>query len=75
MKTINGEGRRIPTFKMSGRKFKYYYYNEEGHIKRDCPKKELRDEKSLVVGFAKGSYLGDGGDNFLRTAESPEKSD
>jgi len=61
----------------SGRKFKCYYCDEEGYMKRDCPKrkKDLRDEKPSVVGVAEGSNLFDGGEVFQATSESPEKSD
>ena len=46
-------------------------------MKKNCPKrkKDLRDEKPSVVGVVEGSHLGDGGDVFLATAESPGKSD
>jgi len=45
-------------------------------MKKDCPKQKqvLRDEKPSVMGVAKGSSLYDGGDVFLATAESLEKS-
>jgi len=45
-------------------------------MKWNCPKrkKDLRDEKPSVVGVAKGSHLGGGGDVFLATAESLGKS-
>jgi len=45
-------------------------------MKRDCPKrkKDLRDEKPLVVGVAKGYNLFDGCDVFSAIAESPENS-
>ena len=46
-------------------------------MKRNCSKrkKNLRDEKPTVAGVAEGSHLGDGGDVFLASAESPGKSD
>jgi len=49
-----------PCSRSSGRKFKCYYCDEEGHMKRDCPKmkKDLRDKKQSVVGVTKDStYL------------------
>ena len=60
----------------SGRKFKCYYCDEEGHMKKGCPKRKkvLRDEKPSVMGVAEGSSLYDGGDVSLATAESPRKS-
>ena len=60
----------------SDRKFKCYYCDEKGHIKMDYPKrkKDLRDEKPLIVGVAEGSNLFDGGDLFLATSESPKNS-
>jgi len=53
-------------------KFKCYYYDEEAHMKRNCPKKkkDLRDEKPSVVGVTEDSHLADGGDVFLATTES-----
>ena len=46
-------------------------------MKRNYPKRknDLRDKKPSVVGVAEGSHLGDGGDVFLVTAESPGKLD
>jgi len=46
-------------------------------MKRNYPKrkKNLRDEKPLVVGVTKGSHLDHGGDVFLATAESQGKLD
>ena len=63
--------------RLSSRKFKCYYCDEESHMKRNClkRKKDLRDEKPSVVGVAEGSHLSDGGDIFLVTAESSGKSD
>ena len=45
-------------------------------MKRNSPKrmKDPRDEKPSVVGVAEGLHLGDGGDVFLATVESPGKS-
>ena len=42
-------------------------------MKRDCPKrqKDLRAEKPSVVGVVEGSHVGDRGDVFLATTESP----
>jgi len=37
--------------------------------------KDLRNEKPLVVTVVEGSHLGDGGDVFSATVESPRKSD
>ena len=37
-------------------------------------KKDLRDEKPLIVGVAEGSNLFDGGDVFFATSESPKNS-
>jgi len=61
----------------SSQKFKCYYYDKEGHMKRNCPKKkkDLRDEKPFVVGVAKDSHLADRGDVFLATTECPGKAD
>lgn len=64
--------------KSSGRKLLCYYCDEEGHIKRDCPKRKrniMRDEKSSSATVAESSNLVDEGDVFLATTESPEKSD
>ena len=60
----------------SSQKFKCYYCDEEGHMKRNYPKRKKgwKNEKPSVVGVAEGSHLGDGGDVFLATAESPGKS-
>ena len=46
-------------------------------MKRNCSKrkKDLRYEKPSVGGVSEASNLGDGGDIFLATAESLEKSD
>lgn len=57
-------------------KFKCYYCDEEGHTKRDCPKRknDLRDEKPLIVEVAESSNLSNGGDVFLVATKSPGTS-
>jgi len=45
---------------------------KRNYLKRQ---KDLRNEKPLVVTVVEGSHLGDGGDVFPATVESPRKSD
>ena len=76
MRTVKREEEGPQNSRSNVQKFKCYYCDEEGHMNRDClkRKKDLRDEKPLVVGVAKGYNLFDGCDVFSAIAESPENS-
>jgi len=60
----------------SSQKFKCYYCNEEGNMKRNFSKrkKDLRDEKKSIVGVVEGLHLDDRGVVFLATTENSRKS-
>jgi hypothetical protein len=60
----------------SGRKFRCYYCDEEGHLKRNCPKrkKDMKDENPVTAVAEDSSHASDG-DLFLATTESLGKSD
>ncbi|VFQ82784.1 unnamed protein product [Cuscuta campestris] len=64
-------------FKSSSKSFRCYYCDEEGHFKRDCPKrtKEKKDGKTPVTAVAESSSQETEEDLFLATAKSLDKSD
>ncbi|VFQ74038.1 unnamed protein product [Cuscuta campestris] len=64
-------------FKSSSKSFRCYYCDEEGHFKRDCPKrrKEKKDGKTPVTAVAESSNQESEEDLFLATAKSLGKSD
>ncbi|VFR03569.1 unnamed protein product [Cuscuta campestris] len=64
-------------FKSSSKSFRCYYCDEEGHFKRDCPKrrKEKKDGKIPVTAVAEGSKQESEEDLFLATTKSLGKSD
>ena len=75
MRTFKREEEGSQNSRSNVQKFKCYYNDEEGHMNRDCLKrKDLRDEKPLLVGVTKGSNLFNGGNVFLATSKSPVKS-
>ncbi|VFQ76117.1 unnamed protein product [Cuscuta campestris] len=59
-------------FKSSSKSFRCYYCDEEGHFKRDCPKrrKEKKDGKTPVTAVAESSNQESEEDLFLATAKS-----
>ncbi|VFQ71852.1 unnamed protein product [Cuscuta campestris] len=64
-------------FKSSSKSFRCYYCDEEGHFKRDCPKrrKEKKDGKTPVTAVAESSNQASEEDLFLATTKSLGKSD
>ncbi|VFQ97231.1 unnamed protein product [Cuscuta campestris] len=64
-------------FKSSSKSFRCYYCDEEGHFKRDCPKrrKEKKDGKTPVTAVAESSNQESEEDLFLATTKSLGKSD
>ncbi|VFQ60637.1 unnamed protein product [Cuscuta campestris] len=64
-------------FQSSSKSFRCYYCDEEGHFKRDCPKrrKEKKDGKTPVTTVAESSNQESEEDLFLATAKSLGKSD
>ncbi|VFQ73127.1 unnamed protein product [Cuscuta campestris] len=59
-------------FKSSSKSFRCYYCDEEGHFKRDCPKrrKEKKDGKTPVTAVAESSNQESEEDLFLATTKS-----
>jgi len=55
-RTIKREGERVPMRKVERPKFKCFYCDEVGLLKRDCSKrkKDLSDEKPIIVRVAIG---------------------
>jgi hypothetical protein len=77
MRTVKREGGSSQRSKSSARKFLCYYCDDEGHLKRNCPKRknDKNDEKSPVSTVAEGSIHASDNDLFLATTVSLGKSD